>query len=107
MRQGYLLGIWATKDLQALERVEGYARKRNFLTGLPGDDLASNLWRPAEVGLLYRTLSALGDDVAPGGEEEVGLGTCLPVFKDYELHVQTLDHSLGRRSLGRRFKSLP
>jgi hypothetical protein len=89
MRQGYLLGAWATKDLQGLERVEVYGRKRNFLTGLPTDDLGHSLWRPSEIGLLYRTLSALGDDVAPGGEGEVGLA-CLPVLSDFELHVQTL-----------------
>lgn len=88
MRQGYMLGMWATKDVQALERLVQYGHDNHWVAGVPASDLA-NLWRPTEIGLLYRMLATLGDDLDAGGKEKVGV-SCVPVFADYEFHIQTL-----------------
>lgn len=88
MRIGDMLGLWETKDLQGLERLEIYASANDWIAGKPRNDLA-NLWRPTELGLLYRMLSSLGDDVDAKGKDKIGV-SCLPVLGDYELHIQTL-----------------
>ncbi len=86
MQTGYILGMFETKDLQALERLESYGEDHKWVMGQPVDSLEVFL-SPAGAGLLARAAAKLG-----GASKEYGKipEPCLPVVKDYEYHIQTL-----------------
>ncbi len=88
MRQGYLLGTWALQDASALERLLEYGRAANWITGKPTGD-PTVVWRPTEIGLLFRMMLKLGVVFETNDRERVPL-LCAPALKDFEHHVQTL-----------------
>jgi hypothetical protein len=86
MLTGYMLGMWATKDLDALTHLEAYGEDHGWRMGQP-DTLTETLLSPEGVGLLARAAEQLGGskkayDAVPEA--------CLPVQADYEYHIQEL-----------------
>ncbi len=88
MRLGYVLGTWASRDLSAFERLATRGRALNWIDGLPIDSPVT-IWRPTEIGQVFRILKALGSDFETNEFEKIN-PVCAPVEKDYEYHLQTL-----------------
>ncbi len=82
MLMGYILGMYSTKDLDALSRLVAYGTTNNWVLGKP-----NVIPSPEGLGLLGRAVASLG-----GTFEEYSRvpNACLPPIKDYEFHTQTL-----------------
>lgn len=87
MFTGYLWGMWARRDTDAVRRLVDYGEAHDFVMGEPKDrtyevELGQNL-----TGLACRMLGALGGgDRTCAGKQAL----YLPVAKDYEAHIQVL-----------------
>lgn len=87
MLTGYMLGAWTTKDVAALERLEAYGEKNNWVMGAPSTEVQDVVLSPEGQGLLARASEALGGDAK--GYDNIP-EACLPVGEDSEYHIQTL-----------------
>lgn len=91
MLTGYLWGQWATGDVAALQRLADYGSANEWIMGMPWPEQASRVEMGDNLkGVLCRAIRALTN----GADERKVCGSAmplyLPVFQDYERHIQTL-----------------
>lgn len=86
MLMGYVLGMYETKDLDALTRLLTYGERHVWTMGEPTTEPRVH-YSPEGQGLLARAIAALG-----GSKSDYAVipEACLPVEADYEYHLQTL-----------------
>ncbi len=84
MITGYLAGMWASKNLDALRRLADFGKARNWSMG--DGDPTRTILRPNGIGLLGRMIFALSAGADDRGFRQVP-PVFLPVAEDYEKHL--------------------
>ncbi len=89
MLTGYLWGWWATREVAPLQRLADYGAANDWRMGLPRDanqvELRDNL-----KGALCRAVRVLTSGIDYRRECSAAPTAYLPVFEDYERHIQVL-----------------
>jgi hypothetical protein len=90
MLQGYLLGLWESRDLEAAKRLQEYGEKHNWVMGKPFPQMASRVVMSFnQKVILTRMLYVMSDGAIKKNTRHFA-----PVYfgvkKDYERHIQAI-----------------